>query len=255
MLNKVIKIVKEASKIMLNDSFNVMEKDGVTNLVTTNDIAVQDYLVKELSKLLPNSGFFLEEGDERDSSEEYVWIIDPIDGTTNYARHISVCAISVALVKNNEVILGVIYNPYQKLLFHSVKGKGAYLNRKRIHVSTKSFKEAILYTAFSAYNKKESYKAFRFAEDIFPYVNDLRRTGSAAFEIASIGAGRGDMFLEIKLQPWDYAAASLILTEAGGYISGINENELPLFKPTIIIAANNKENHHLLVEKAKEYFN
>ena len=255
MLEKVIEIVKEASKIMLDDKhFIIDEKDGVENIITTNDVKVQEFLFEKLSKLLPNSSFYCEEGDLKDSSKDYVWIIDPIDGTTNYARHIGVCAISVALEYKGKIIMGIVYNPYQNCLYFAEKGKGAYLNGKRITTTNKPFNECILYTAFSQYNKANSHTAFAFAEHIFQYVNDIRRTGSAAFEICNVAAGKGDLFLEIKLSPWDYAAASLIIKEAGGHISGKDGKAIPLEQPSIVIAANNKENHALLMEHAKKYF-
>ena len=122
MLDEIVKIIKEASKIMLDDShLNVKEKDGVSNLVTTNDVKVQNFLQDKFSKLLPDSSFYCEEGDIKDTSKDYVWIIDPIDGTTNYACHIGVCAISVALEYKGEVIIGVVYNPYQNHLFTAEK--------------------------------------------------------------------------------------------------------------------------------------
>ncbi len=255
MLNKIVDIVMQASKIMLDDqSFRVDEKDGVTNLVTTNDVKVQDFLQDKLAKLLPESSFFCEEGNVKDLSKDYIWIIDPIDGTTNYARHITVCAISVALEYQGEIIIGVVYNPYQKTLYTSEKGKGSYLNGQKIHVSNKKFNECVVYTAFSAYDKKYSNNCFEFCKELFPQINDLRRTGSAAFEICSIGAGRGDIFFEMKLQVWDYAAASLIVKEAGGYISSLDINNLPLDKPSLVAVANTKENLNKLLAVAKKYF-
>ena len=255
MLNKIIDIVMEASKIMLDDhSFKVSEKDGVTNLVTTNDVKVQEFLQDRLAKFLPESSFFCEEGDVKDLSKDYIWIIDPIDGTTNYARHISVCAISVALEYKGEIIIGVVYNPYQKALYTAEKGKGAFLNGERIHVSNKKFNECVVYTAFSAYDKTQSDKTFSFCRELFPHINDLRRTGSAAFEICSVGAGRGDIFFEMKLQVWDYAAASLVIKEAGGCISGLDINHLPLDRPSLVAAANSKENLEKILAIAKKYF-
>ena len=255
MLNKVIEIVKEAAKIMLNDgSFNVSNKDGITNIVTSNDVKVQDFLQERLKTVIENCSFYLEEGEVKDLSRDYIWIVDPIDGTTNYARHISVCAISVALEYHGEIILGVVYNPYQDYLFYATKGNGAYLNGKEVHVSNKKFNEAILYTAFSAYDKNLSAKTFEFANEVFPYINDIRRTGSAAFELCQLAAGRGDMFLEIRLNPWDFGAASLIIKEAGGVISGLDENVLYLDRPTLIAAANNKENHLKILSFAKKHF-
>lgn len=255
MLDEIVKIIKEASKIMLDDShLNIKEKDGVSNLVTTNDVKVQNFLQDRFSKLLPDSSFYCEEGDIKDTSKDYVWIIDPIDGTTNYACHIGVCTISVALEYKGEAIIGVVYNPYQNHLFTAEKGKGAYLNGERIHTNNKKFNQCVLYTAFSAYDKSKSHLAFALAEEIFPHINDIRRTGSAAYEICSIGAGRGDLFLEIRLSPWDYAAASLVLKEAGGEISGLEEGKLPLDKGGTIVVGNNKENHRELLKYAKKYF-
>ena len=255
MLNQIVEIVKQASKIMLDDgSFKVSEKDGVTNLVTTNDVKVQEFLQDKLSKLLPESSFFCEEGDVKDLSKDYIWIIDPIDGTTNYARHISVCAISVALEYKGEIIIGVVYNPYQNALYTAEKGKGSYLNGQRLHVSNKKFNECVVYTAFSAYDKTQSEKAFNFCKELFPQINDLRRTGSAAFEICSVGAGRGDIFFELKLQAWDFAAASLVLKEAGGYISSLDINYLRLDGPTLVAAANTKENLEKILAIGKKYF-
>lgn len=255
MLNKIIGIVKEASKIMLDDShFNIDEKGSVYNLVTTNDIRVQEFLQKECSKLLPNSSFLCEEGNEQDTSKDYVWIIDPIDGTANYTNHIPICAICVALEYKHEIIIGVVYNPYQNALYAAEKGKGAYLNGKKIHVSDRPFNKALLYTAFSTYEKDKSHATFAFAEHIYPFVCDLRRTGSAAFELCSVASGRGDMFLELKLQPWDFAASSIIVKEAGGFISSLKEDELPLEVPTFVVATNTKENYRQLLEHAKKYF-
>ena len=255
MLDKVINIVKEASKIMLDDhSFDVKEKGGLTNIVTTNDVKVQLFLQEKLKELIPDCSFYCEEGDIKDLSKDYIWIVDPIDGTANYSRHISVCAISVALEYQNKIILGVVYNPYQDMLFSASLGKGAYLNNKKIHVSNKKFSESILYTAFSAYDKTMSKTTFKFAQRIFPYINDIRRTGSAAFELCEMACARGDMFLEVKLNPWDYAAASLIIQEAHGYISGIEPFKLVLDGPSLICAANSKSNYKRLLKYASKYF-
>lgn len=255
LLEQVKQIVLDASKIMLDDNFVVSEKDGASNLVTTNDVKVQEFLQKKLKELLPNSSFFCEEGNVKDLSKDYIWIIDPIDGTTNYANHIAVCAISVALEYKGEIILGIVFNPYQNAMYTAERGKGAYLNGQRIHVSNKKLNECVVYTAFSAYDKSQSHKAFSFAKEIFPEINDLRRTGSAAFEICSVAAGRGDIFIELKLQVWDFAAASLVLQEAGGVISTLDINEFPpLDRPGLIAAGNKKDNLARVLEVASKYF-
>ena len=254
MIDEVIKIVLEASKIMLcDDKFSVEEKDGATNIVTSNDVKVQEFLIDKLKQLLPESSFYCEENNIKDLSKDYIWIIDPIDGTTNYAHHIPITAISVALEYKGEIILGVVFNPYQNTLYQAEKNKGALLNGKPIHVTNHPFNKSVLYTAFSAYDKTKSPKIFDFLKTIFPEVNDIRRTGSAAFEISSIGAGRGDLFFELKLSTWDYAAASIIIQEAGGYISNL-EGKIPLDGPSLIVAANTKENHLKLINLIKDIY-
>ena len=217
-LADLICVVKSAKEIMLKDDFEIKEKSGISNIVTSNDIRVQEFLIEQLSRLLPQSGFLVEEEDANDTSKDYIWIIDPIDGTTNYSRHINVCCISVALTYKGEAIMGVVYNPYQEIIFYGEKGKGSYLNGKRIHVSNKRLKEAILYSSFSAYDKSRSHQMFNMLESMGGDINDIRRTGSAALEICLVAAGLGDLYIEYNLYPWDIAGASVILKEAGGFI-------------------------------------
>lgn len=126
-LNSVIDIVKEASSLMLTDSFEISEKGSSSNIVTSSDMAVQDFLCKRLSELLPGSGFLCEEKDVRDTSHEYTWIIDPIDGTCNYSRGISMCAICVGLKHNLNMEIGVVYLPISDELFMHKKGKVLFL--------------------------------------------------------------------------------------------------------------------------------
>ena len=253
LLNQVIGIVDDASKIMLDDThFSIEEKDGASNIVTTNDVAVQNYLKDHLSALLPSSSFYCEENDVKDITGEYVWIIDPIDGTTNYSKHVPFCAISVGLEYKKEIILGVVYNPYLKMMFAAEKGKGATLNGSPIHVSNTTFNHSLLYTAFNSYNKSKSHLTFEFAQDIFKEVVDIRRIGTAAFELCLLAAGKGDLYLEIRLCPYDYAGASIVVLEAGGHISNL-DGVLQFDDPGLICAANTKENHDHLIEIAKRH--
>ena len=254
LLDNVRQIVLEASKIMLEDqSFSVSEKDSIANIVTTNDVKVQEFLKKELALILPESSFFCEEDDLKDSSKDYVWVIDPIDGTMNYAKHFPISTISVGLTYKKEIILGVVYNPYIDMMFYGEKGKGSYLNGKQIHVSDASFESSILFTAFNSYDKSKSPKAFAFVEDAFYQVTDVRRTGSAAFELCCLAAGKGDLYLEPTLQPYDYAGASIIVMEAGGCISDL-EGGLQFEKPCAIIAANKKDNYNRLISIGRKHF-
>ena len=251
-LNKTIEIVKDASNIFLNNKFNIYEKSGNTNLVTTSDLAVQNHLIEHLSSVIEGSHFLCEEEDVHDKDSEYVWIIDPIDGTTNFSRGIYECAISIGLKHNSEIVMGVVYAPYTNDLYYSIKGEGAYHNNEPIHVSNRMFTDSLFCNALSQYNKEDAEYSFNVLHELFFEANDFRRFGSAAVELSMIASGKLDLLFELKLFPWDYAAASLILTEAGGYISTINKHPLDLSKPTMVIAANSKENFdklHSIVSK------
>lgn len=164
MIDKVKQIVLEASRLMSTDAFEIEEKDGMANIVTSSDVAVQDFLCKNLSTILPESGFLCEEKDINDATHEYTWIIDPIDGTANYSRGIAQSAICVGLRKDSAMQLGMVYIPITGELFFAEKGKGAYLEMidcetkttlkpaRRISVSHRSFGNSLLCTALPVYH-------------------------------------------------------------------------------------------------------
>jgi myo-inositol-1(or 4)-monophosphatase len=238
MLQEVIDIVKEASALMVADHFTVMEKDGRENLVTSSDLAVQHFLTERLAALLPGCGFLCEEEDFRDLEEEYVWIIDPIDGTANYARGIADCCISVALSRKGALQLGVVYSPARGELYSAELGKGAQCNGHPIHVSDRSFEDGLFCTALGVYCKEYAKICSDIIYDVYMQSNDIRRWGSAALELCLLASGVVDLYFEIRLQPWDFAAAMLILYEAGGRIAGWNGLPPALEKPALVIAAN-----------------
>ncbi len=241
-IEDIISIAKEAAPLMSREGFSVEEKGTVENIVTTSDIAVQDFLTDRLSKLLPGSGFLCEEEDVADLGHEYVWIIDPIDGTANYARGNANCCISIALVKNWRPVAGVVYSPWRGELYSAQAGQGAFCNGRPIHVSGRPFKEGILFTAMSTYRKEFAKTCSGIIYDIYMDSNDFRRTGSAAVELCLMAAGMAELYFEMRLMPWDYAAASLILCEAGGAICDFDGKAPSLTRPSLIIAANNGEN-------------
>ena len=150
-LESISQIVREASRLMVRKGFSVKEKGTVENIVTTSDFAVQDFLTEKLSALLPGSGFLCEEEDLEDLDHEYVWIIDPIDGTANYARGNENCCVSVALALGGEPVLGVVYSPWRGELYSAEKGRGAFCNGKPIHVSDRSFERGLLFTAMRTF--------------------------------------------------------------------------------------------------------
>lgn len=239
-LEKIEGAVREAAGLMVSGGFEIMQKDGVENLVTSSDLAVQHFLTCRLSEILPGSGFLCEEEDFRDLEEEYVWIVDPIDGTANYARGIEDCCISVALARGGELLAGVVYSPGRREMYTASKGNGAFLNGKRIHVSSRPFEAGLLCTAMSTYRKEFAGICSDIIYDIYMRSNDLRRFGSAAVELCMMAKGTIELYFEMRLQPWDYAAASLILTEAGGCIADFDGNLPSLVRPSLVVAANTR---------------
>ncbi len=242
----IIRIVKEATRYMLTDTFEISQKQGFSNIVTTSDLAVQDYLCQHLATLLPGSGFLCEEDDQWDTSHEYTWIIDPIDGTANYARGIDQCCICVGLKHFDEMEMAVVWLPRTQELFHAERGKGAFRNDRPIHVSQRPFADSILCTALPVYHKEYAPVCSRIILESFQQCNDLRRFGSAATELCYLAMGRCELYFEYLLSPWDFAAASLILTEAGGCLCNLDGSPLPLVQGSGVLAANNCDNlNHL----------
>lgn len=241
MLQQVVDIVKEASARMMSGRFTVMQKDGLANLVTSSDLAVQHFLTDRLAGLLPGCGFLCEEEDFRALSEEYVWIIDPIDGTANYSRGIADCCISVALARKGEVRLGVVYSPQRGELYTAERGKGAWCNGRPVRVSARPLSDGLFCTAMSTYRKAFAKTCSDIIYEIYMRCNDVRRWGSAAVELCLLASGVIELYFEMRLQPWDYAAAMLILQEAGGHIAGWNGGSPSLTRPSLVVAANRRD--------------
>ena len=249
----IISIVKEASAYMKREGFSVKEKGSIENIVTSSDLAVQEFLTGKLVGLLPGSGFLCEEEDLRDLNHEYVWIIDPIDGTANYARGNENCCISVALVRNWTPVLGVVYSPWRQELYSAEAGKGAFCNGRPIHVSGRPLEKGILFTAMSTYRKEFAKTCSDIIYDLYMDCNDFRRTGSAAVELCLMAGGFADLYFEIRLMPWDYAASALILKEAGGCICDLDGNFPSLQKPSLVVAANFPKSMERILETVRRH--
>lgn len=254
-LQSIIDIVIKSSSLMLTDSFTISQKGDVSNIVTSSDIAVQDFLYQHLSELLPGCGFLCEEEDAHDLSHEYVWIIDPIDGTANYSRGIRECAICVGLKHGAFMEAAVVYLPLTDELFTAQRGKGAFLHHpqsgkltQQIHVSQRPFADSIMCTALPVYHKEYANVCAQIIRDVFLQCNDIRRFGAAAAELCYLAMGRCELYFEYLLSPWDFAAASLILEEAGGVLCNRKGQPLDKTKPSGVLAANNKENLNRLVD-------
>ena len=251
----VTAIVRAASTLMdRTGGFEIHDKGVRENIVTSSDLAVQHFLIRELKARFPEVGFLCEEEDLEDvSGHEAVWVIDPIDGTANYARGHENCCISIALVRRGEPVLGVVYSPWRGELYTAEKGKGAFLNGKPIHVSDRPFEQGILFTALSTYHKEWSRYCSDIIYDLFQECNDVRRTGSAAVELCLMATGFAELYFEMRLMPWDYAAAWLVLTEAGGTICGFDGESPSLSVPSMCIAANSRQSCERILRTVRRH--
>ena len=225
-------LIKETDSIFFNESFRLdVRQKGDSDFVTRADLEVSEYLRKRLSELYPNVGFISEEDEWEDRSRNGAyWILDPIDGTTNFMHALTFCCISLALCESGEITAGVIYSPYTDELFYAQKGSGAYLNGRKISASKcRELSECVGLFEFNAYYKNETDIALSHARKIFTACQDIRTFGSAALEFAYIACGRADVYLGRYLKPWDFAAGMLIVTEAGGRVGALG-GSLDLFK-------------------------
>lgn len=244
---KIENIVKVCAKQIIDvkqETIEIENKEGIGNIVTQYDKKIQEELKSSLLNLLPEANFIGEENDYGEILKTgYTFIVDPIDGTTNFSRNLSLSAISVALLKDAEPYIGVCYNPYIDEMFIAQKGKGAYLNGKSIKVSNKKLQEGILLTGNAPYYADMREKSLKIIKKIAMIASDFRRFGSAVIELCNIACGRAELYFELKLQPWDYAAGMLIVKEAGGNVSQMNGEKITFDKAISILASNNAEDY------------
>jgi len=242
-LNKIltqsIDIIKDVAKFIKNEqnklSKHQIQTKGIHDFVTYVDKNAEIKLVEKLSALIPNAGFITEEKTIAKKGETFNWIIDPLDGTTNYIHALSPVAISVALQKNEQTILGVVYEISLEECFYSIKGKPAYLNGKKIEVTKKSvIEEALIATGFPYYDYKRLPQFMNTLSFFMKNSHGLRRLGSAATDLVYVACGRFEAFYEYSLNVWDVAAGAFIVQNAGGKVSDFYGNNDFLYGKEII---------------------
>lgn len=228
-------IVREAGELIrpLHGAENICSKEGSSNFVTKYDSMVQDFLIRKLSKILPAASFIGEENNCSDtiSPTGYTFIIDPIDGTTNFMCDFRLSAICVGLAFNNTLEMGIVYNPFTDELFAGWRNHGAYLNKKKLQISNRHLSEGTLCIDISPYDESLRNAAFERARILSYHCTDIRCIGSAALSICYIACGRSTGYISSKLCIWDYSAALVILTEAGGVLT--DEKGQPVFPARI----------------------
>lgn len=202
------------------DHSQIEQKDGFNNLVSYVDKEAERRLVSTLSKIIPDCGFLGEEGTSIESKNEYEWIIDPLDGTTNFTHGFPPFAISVGLAKSHRLVLGVVLEVVKNECFHSYEGAPAFCNNKEIRVSAvKSLDAALLATGFPYYHQGRTEEYLEIIKTFLRQTHGVRRLGSAATDLAYVACGRLDGFFEYSLNPWDVAAGSFIVQQAGGTVT------------------------------------
>ena len=241
-LEAICSLMRECGEVIRGadrENIRVDAKSGPADFVTDYDKKVQDMLQRGLAGIVPDAHFVGEEGSTRPfSSEGKFFIVDPIDGTTNFIKNLHASAVSVALSVDGIVELGVIYNPYLDELFTARRGRGAFCNGRPIHVSSEPLENGIVIFGTSPYNEEVSEKSFRLAYEYHRRALDVRRTGSAAIDLCNIAAGRAELFFELILSPWDYAAGALIVEEAGGIVTDVDGHALSLERKCSVVARN-----------------
>lgn len=248
---KIETIIRSAGDIMKS---GILAEDiyvkGRADFVTEKDLEVQKFIFSELAKLYPEIGFIgEEEGKNIASASGMQWILDPIDGTTNYIYGYNMSAISLALKENNEIIFGIVYNPFADEMFKAVKGKGAFLNDVPIKVGrAENLTNALVAVGTSPYYKEMANMVFEKIRKIFEESLDIRRSGSAALDLAYVAAGRQDAYFEYNLKPWDYAAGCLMLEEAGGVVTDTEGKKLSYEDVAGVLACCNEKLYDEVME-------
>jgi myo-inositol-1(or 4)-monophosphatase len=252
-----IRAAKLAGQFILDNlgriSKNEVDIKKASDFVTRVDKESEKIIIDTIKENFPDHFFLAEESVKEDKTEGYRWIIDPLDGTTNYIHRYPVFSVSIAQEYKSEVILGVIYDPLREELFTAEKGKGAFLNKQPIKVSeVSSLKDSLITTGFPFRRKELIDLYLNLFQNVFLKVSDLRRAGSAALDLAYLACGRCEGFFEIGLSPWDIAAGEILIKEAGGVITdfgGGNE-----YLSTGNIVAGNPAIHEKLLLEVKSIF-
>ena len=234
-LQQTLAITRETGAFMLEEArkfkLSAIEYKGRNDLVSYVDKESEKMLLAELSRIVPEAGFITEEGTaEVGRAEQYNWVIDPVDGTTNYVHGLPIYSTSIALMDSDEVVLGVINDPSRKECFYTVKGEKAYLNDTVISVSpVAELAKSLLATGFPYSKFKNMPVYIEVVQDLMQHTHGLRRMGSAAIDLAYVACGRFEGFFEYNLKPWDVAAGVFLVQQAGGTVTTFSGTDNYIF--------------------------
>jgi myo-inositol-1(or 4)-monophosphatase len=238
MKNTLYKAAIESGKIVkeyFETSFKIESKDIISNLVTEVDKKSETKIIEIIKVDFPEHNILSEEIGALETSSDIKWIIDPIDGTINYAHKIPICCVSIGIEKAGEIIFGIVYNPMSGEMFFAEKGKGAFLNDEKISVTKENnLKKALLVTGFPYVAADIPYKPIKAFSAFLDMDLPIRRLGSAALDLCWTALGRFDGFWEYNLHPWDVAAGYLIMTEAGGKVTDFKGGKYSIYEKEIL---------------------
>lgn len=255
LINVMVQAAQKAGRSLKRD-FGEVEKlqvsrKGPGNFVTAADHRAEEIVYRELEKARPGYGFLGEESGGRPGSDEtHRWIVDPLDGTTNFLHGIPQFAVSIGLERENTIVAGIIYNPATDELFTAERGKGAFLNERRIRVAARDrMGDAVIACGLPHYGRGDLAEFREEFAIVQAKVAGLRRFGSAALDLAWVAAGRVDAYWERNLSPWDMAAGLLMVREAGGFVTDCDGGDAMLAKGHIV--AGNERLHKALLDSLK----
>jgi myo-inositol-1(or 4)-monophosphatase len=244
-----IEAAGKAGEVLRENQNNRMEVvfKGEIDIVTPMDRKSEEIITEHLTGHFPNHSIIAEEGTEDERSNKYIWYIDPLDGTVNYAHHIPWYAISIALFVDDEPLVGVVHNPANGDMFYAEKGNGAYFNGERMKVTDRSeMIETLLCTGFPYYVSSAVDRITTNLKNFLVKTQGVRRYGAAALDLAYVAAGKYDGYWEEGLKPWDTAAGILLITEAGGRVTDYWNKKFNIFGKTIV--ASNGLIHDEMIE-------
>jgi myo-inositol-1(or 4)-monophosphatase len=246
-INEIIALVKRTKSFVENrEMADCVKEKGLADYVTQVDTGIQKFLSEELCKIAPEIQFLGEEDGLHEMTGDTFWILDPIDGTTNLIHDYQHSTVSLGLCRKGEIVMGIIYDPFREEVFYAEKGKGSFRNGEPIHVSgAEKLKDTIITIGTAPYQKELAPENFARFQRVFETCQDIRRTGSAAMDLAYVACGRVGGFFEARLQPWDFAAGMLIVTEAGGRITDFAGNSPKATMPGSILASNGRIHEEL----------
>lgn len=228
-----------------------MDYKSAKDVVTEVDERAEEIIIGHIRKSYPDHNILAEEGGMRTGSSRFTWIIDPLDGTANYAADLAASCVSIAAVEDDQTVLGVVYNPFRDELFVAERGKGATLNGQPIGVSQTEKLEKAMVCFDLGYNEEKAVRQLKEAVFFRPRVRTMRILGSAVLALVNVAVGRFDLFYHQSLSPWDLAAALLIVQEAGGATSDRNGDPAHYSKPSIVAA--NPQIHRVFMQAFAEY--